>query len=242
MRGKMKKFFAFLGILVFGCSFFIGSSSIKAAPALDQSCEAVPATGQQIHLDTIYADQHFKPTVNRLTSVAVQLWTNSAEGNGWFYVKIYTTTYTQLLNQLVQKQAGEGAHWYTVNIGSEITLTPDTFYILKVVPYEVDPNLGWFYKESCEPRGYAIYNNVQQTYDFEYRTYGYTYEPATPAPNANTNTNTGAGDTNTNSGATTGNSKVTQGSGPSSNISSAIAKPTNLLASHSIKDKVIALS
>ncbi|MCX6812276.1 MAG: hypothetical protein NTW79_01450 [Candidatus Berkelbacteria bacterium] len=123
---------------------------------------------------------------------------------------------------------------FSANDSQGLTLTVGSNYFVCIDDLTNDNATGWFYTTSVSG-GYSIQGypgDVQNTFSgsFGFRTY------YIPVSTGGTNDTTGTTGTNGTAGA------IKSGSGPSSNTSSAIGKPTNVLAVYSAEAGAVVVS
>lgn len=248
----MKKLTIFLGAMLLALPLFVMPASTKAAdPVVDK--EFVPGFNVYGRYNTVFisACTRFTPAHTTYASY-LDLAVKNDQGAGYpMKVTLRTALAADMPNTSALKSytqttfnnyamAGNLFSRFTANDGQGLTVTAGSNYFICMDDLANNNATGWFYTASVSGgytrMGYS--GDVQNTFNgsFGYRTY---YIPATQDGGTPGSTPATTGTTTT---PTTGNSKVAQGSGPSTNISSAIKSPSGLTATHIISTKSVNLA
>lgn len=124
------------------------------------------------------------------------------------------------------------ATWVTFDLTD--VATPLGLYAIQLSDADPAKKSIWFQGPgSCYDRGFAIWGNTaHEEVDFRFATYGYDPEsPSNPEPSAGDQSNTDNNSAGTSGGVNIGTSRGT-GSAPANSTSTAIAAPTNLIATN----------
>ncbi len=250
----MKKIIWFLGIFLVVGSFLVSLPMAKA--------NSLPVVDSEFLPDANYYGESYPPFIRACTrfvptrssySGAFDLAVKNGKGASQPItaslrssagaipgdaVKLYTQT---SFNNYAD--GNKSMSQFVSNDQENVSVTVGAKYWLCIETIDSDVvNSGWFYKANATGYSYRGINADPTTemagVSFGYRTYGYNPVTPPPADPGNTGVDTNIGTTPT---TTTGSSNVAQGSVPSSNISSAIAKPTGLTAVYSADAKAVVL-
>ena len=193
----------------------------------------------------INACQQFSPTKNRLTGFDLAL--SGTGGDFLVSASIRSNYKNSPSTELGQYHESSWANFeesrtmsaFVSQTGSELFMDTSQSYWICVTNMAAGGK--WYYNDPTEYSGSLILGVdntpvAHPTQSFGFRTYGYDLFLHRLPTNSNTNSGTGS-NTNTNSTSTS-----SAGAAPSSNTSSAIAKPTGLKAVYSTTDKAINLT
>jgi len=196
-------------------TFFIGIFSLSVQPTaantsqLDQQNET--GSGNVLICTGSRMMQTFKPTLNRLDKVAINV--TDASGNLSIAIRQQTDEGWGELASVSNQAATDG--WNVFDF-ADIVVTPESEYAISVMG---DCSNKWIYSASNPySRGYAIWQSGDQlSWDFQFQTFGMSVETPGGDPAVPSNDATGVEQNNA-TGETLGT------------VSTAIVKPTNLKA------------
>lgn len=173
----MKKFVTLITALFMMSSFFISSPAAATDSQVDQSCNIVDGNTTIWRPNGI--SQYFKPTLNRLTKVAVKVKTNPGEPAN------YTLAVKNSLGNAIYSQD------FSLDSNGEVVSIPTNVFDAKVTvgsTYLIQltgvNHLYWAYTNntSCDQNGYAYYDGTAQSKDMDFYTYGYNAIQASVPP------------------------------------------------------------
>lgn len=196
-------------------SFLVGLFALSVQPTaanvsqLDQENQA--GSGNILICTGSRMMQTFKPTLNRLDSITINV--ADASGNLNVAIKTNTSEGWQDIATLSNQPATNG--WNVFDF-TDVAVTPENDYAISI---SGDCSTKWNYSSSNPyARGYAIWqSNTQADWDFQFQTFGMNISAPDDSP-----ADTGDGTTDD----TTGNTETL------GTTTSAIAKPTNLAAAY----------
>jgi len=178
----MKRFkFAIASLLLLMLSVGTNFSVVSAEEILDQQCDAYNDGGgytTMIRSSEFLASQTFTPTQNRLSKIEI---TVLGDGNGEVGMTLLKDGSIIAFNTDGMMAEPNGTEVMTMQF-NDIELVPghSGYKILPI--YSVgNASLFWYKKTACYAGGNAYFGNTAQDFDFDFATYGFTYEdPADP--------------------------------------------------------------
>jgi hypothetical protein len=214
--------------------FYIGHPQAEESTQ-DQYCAPGPETDyEMLGAGGVVRSQTFKPTQNRLSEIDIKIGGLGLNGGTPITVKLYGPGFggPELATKTILPTIAEPSirSW---TFGSPVTVTPGETYRF-ILEESGAGSVYWYYGAggvNCDgqDRTYAFRDDTHMTWDWNYKTLGYTVaDPSTPGT-----TDTGATAKSTTS-VTLGETLGT--------ATTAIAKPANLTAAYSDSDKGIKLS
>lgn len=237
----MKKICILLFVLCY--PLFLNSSALAADGVLDQSY--IDGSGSLLICTGSRMYQKFKPTKTILTKVEIDI----ADPSGTVTLNIMDPEGWADVTSNMTVAVSDG--WNAFDF-ENVTVTPGKTYTISVTG---DCGPKWKYGEDNPyPDGEMVWqSSVQPTRDFNFMTFGKDEEPdptPTPTPTPTSEDENGVDGTPT---ATTGDNSGSQVESDAQNdedvssetlgdTSSTIAKPSNLVAKYTTKDKTVVLS
>jgi hypothetical protein len=171
-----KKILSFVMSSILGLSlFFTSQAALAVSASRDQYCTTT-SSYDVISGASTPRTQTFKPKQNRLTQVNLIVGGTQMTGSSTIRMKILQGS-TVLGTTEGMPTLGEAPEYRVWEFSPTITVTPDATYTIQVDVLDGSAGmLYWYHSNSdCYARGVAQSEMVDEVWDFNFETWGYTY-------------------------------------------------------------------